>query len=183
VVNGDVLGWISIPGTNISYPLLQAEDNTWYLWHNWDGVENLAGSIFYECKTNPDRSDFNTIIYGHRMGDGSMFSELHKYKEQAFYDEYAYVYLADETGQYRYRIYASYEVPVDGSAYWLGSFGEEYREYFLQDGLYRSVLNTDVTPTTEDQILTLSTCTGNGHENRWVVQAVLEGQIFSPETP
>ena len=78
-VNSDVLGWIMIPGTPISYPLLQGEDNQYYLKHTWKKWSSAVGAIFLECQNSPDLSDFNTIVYGHRMNNGSMFAPLKNY--------------------------------------------------------------------------------------------------------
>ena len=65
--NSDVIGWISIPGTAVSYPLLQTQNNSFYLGHAWDKSSNSAGSIFLECQCPSDFSFFNTIVYVHRM--------------------------------------------------------------------------------------------------------------------
>ena len=83
-VNSDVLGWILIPGTVISYPLLQGDDNSYYLNHTWKKWTNVVGSIFLECQNSPDLSDFNTVVYGHRMNNGSMFASLKYYKQQSY---------------------------------------------------------------------------------------------------
>ena len=81
-VNSDVLGWILIPGTVISYPLLQGDDNSYYLNHTWKKWTNVVGSIFLECQNSPDLTVFNTLVYGHRMNNGSMFASLKYYKHQ-----------------------------------------------------------------------------------------------------
>ena len=75
-VNSEVIGWIYIPDTEISYPLLHTQDNETYLHAAWDGTENVAGSIFLETQCSTDLTDFNTIIYGHNMRNGSMFGAL-----------------------------------------------------------------------------------------------------------
>lgn len=177
--NPDVLGWFLIPGTNISYPLMQGEDNDYYLNYTWDRQASYRGSVFMECRSDANLLDFNTIIYGHNLLDGTMFSQLHKYKDEDFLREYPYVYIVNENGAYRYRIFAAFEVPTTASAYRL-RFTQEQKHAFLQDSLAQSIHDTGIVPTEEDQILTLSTCTGVIRTNRWVVQAVLEGQVVSP---
>ena len=72
-VNSDVLGWILIPGSNVSYPIVQGSDNSYYLNHTWKKTRNSVGAIFMECRNSRDLSDFNTIVYGHRMNNRSMF--------------------------------------------------------------------------------------------------------------
>ena len=81
-LNPDVVGWIYSADTQINYPVLLGEDNSEYLHHMVNGEYNSAGSIFMDCRNKPDLSDFNTILYGHHMKNGSMFASLHQYTEQ-----------------------------------------------------------------------------------------------------
>jgi len=177
--NPDILGWIHIPGTNISYPLLQGKDNNYYLNNTWDHRPSYQGSIFMECKNSAGLEDFNTILYGHNLLDGTMFSQLHLYKAEGFLRENPFIYLITERGILRYRIYAVYETGIDQITYRL-RFDDAQKQAFLADGLSRSVHRTGIEPTPEDSILTLSTCTGVIRTNRWVVQAILEGAVISP---
>ena len=179
--NPDVLGWILIPGTRVSYPVVQGTDNSYYLDHTWRGGKNSVGAIFMECRNSSDLSDFNTIIYGHRMNNRSMFGTLSQYKSRSYWQAHPYVYLTDDSGTHRYEIFAAGEVSVDSDVYRLGLRSDSSRQSFLDSCLALSALNTGVTPHTYDKVLTLSTCTGNGHATRWVVQAVCPGQ--PPETP
>ena len=179
--NPDVLGWILIPGTRVSYPVVQGTDNSYYLDHTWRGGKNSVGAIFMECRNSSDLSDFNTIIYGHRMNNRSMFGTLSQYKSRSYWQAHPYVYLTDDSGTHRYEIFAAGEVSVDSDVYRLGLRSDSSRQSFLDSCLSLSALNTGVTPHTYDKVLTLSTCTGNGHATRWVVQAVCPGQV--PETP
>ena len=179
--NPDVLGWILIPGTRVSYPVVQGTDNSYYLDRTWRGGKNSVGAIFMECRNSSDLSDFNTIIYGHRMNNRSMFGTLSQYKSRSYWQAHPYVYLTDDSGTHRYEIFAAGEVSVDSDVYRLGLRSDSSRQSFLDSCLALSALNTGVTPHTYDKVLTLSTCTGNGHATRWVVQAVCPGQ--APETP
>lgn len=81
-VNSDVIGWIAIPGTEISYPLVQDTDNDYYLTHTWNQNSSAVGAIFMDCRCSADFSGFNTIVYGHRMNNGSMFAALKHYKSR-----------------------------------------------------------------------------------------------------
>lgn len=178
-VNDDVLGWILIPGTVISYPLLQGDDNSYYLNHTWKKWTSVVGAIFLECNNSPDLSDFNTIVYGHRMNNGSMFASLKYYKKQSYWSEHPYVYIMDDRGSHRYEIFSAYEVSTAGDTYQLGFPTDASKQAFIDYCLGQSVIDTGITPTIYDKILTLSTCTGNGHATRWVVQARLKGEVPS----
>ena len=175
-VNSDVLGWILVPGTNISYPVVQGSDNDYYLNHTWKKTRNSVGAIFLEWQNSRDLSDFNTIIYGHRMNNRSMFGTLSQYKNQSYFAQHPYIYITDDHGSHRYEVFAAYEVSVEGLTYQLGFSGDASKQAFLDFCAGQSVIDTGVVPTVYDRVLTLSTCTGNGHATRWVVQGVLRGE-------
>ena len=170
-VNADVVGWIEIPGV-LSYPLLQGGDNTWYLSHAWNGEENAAGAVFLDYRADAGLGEFNTLIYGHRMRNGTMFGSLKHYKDADFWRENPSVYLANENGTWRYDIYAAYEVGLTAAAYQREFSSLEEKQDFIRYGLERSAIDTGITPTPEDTVITLSTCSGGGRDTRWVVQAV-----------
>lgn len=176
-VNSDVIGWIIIPGTTVSYPLLQTDNNTYYLSHTWKGKRSSVGSIFLECQSDPELTDFHTIVYGHNMRNGSMFGALQSYRNQSHVDAHPSVYLTVDSGTYRYDIFAVYQADVDSNTYQIGFSGEKSRQTFLDDCMSRSLVTTGVTPHTYDRILTLSTCTNiGGKAIRWVVQATCPGE-------
>lgn len=176
-VNSDVLGWLLIPGTVISYPLLQGDDNSYYLNHTWKKWTNVVGSIFLECQNSPDLSDFNTVVYGHRMNNGSMFASLKYYKQQSYWAQHPKVYITDDNGAHCYEIFAAYEISTAGDTYKLSFPTDQSKQAYIDYCLEKSVIDTGLTPTVYDKILTLSTCTGNGHATRWVVQALLRGEV------
>lgn len=182
-VNEDILGWIVVPGTRLSYPLVQGEDNSYYLNRTWRKSRNSVGAIFLECTNSPDLSDFNTIIYGHRMNNNSMFGTLKYYQDQSYWQQHPTLYITDDSGSHTYEIFAAYEVSVEGDTYLLGFPSDVDKQNFLDFCLDQSVIDTGVIPTVYDRILTLSTCTGNGHATRWVVQARLEGEVPSQAIP
>lgn len=182
-VNDDVLGWILIPNTVISYPLLQGEDNQYYLTHTWKKWTSAVGAIFMDSQNNPDLTDFNTIVYGHRMNNGSMFASLKNYKQQSYWQSHPCVYITGDHGSYKYDIFAAYEVSTQGITYQLGFSGDADKQEFLDACMAQSVIDTGIVPTVHDRILTLSTCTGNGHATRWVVQAVLRCEAPAEPQP
>lgn len=172
-VNPEVVGWIEIPGTAVSYPVLWSGDNAYYLNHTWTGAPNSGGAIFLEQTNTPDLTDFHTILYGHRMRNGSMFGSLPDYRDASYWQEHPSVYLALDGGVYRYDVFAACEAGVTGLVYRLDLEESGLEEAFLQACMEQSVIDTGIVPEAGARILTLSTCTGNGYDTRWVVQCVL----------
>lgn len=173
-VNPDVVGWIQIPGTNVNYPLMQGEDNDFYLKNTWEGEENSMGSIFMEYQCSPDLTDFNTIVYGHNMTDRTMFAALKSYSGQEYWEEHPYVYIVSDAGVYRYEIYSSYKADVGSDTYALFIKKTETKQTYIDLTLEQSVIDTGIVPETTDRILTLSTCSHMGYDTRWVVHARLK---------
>ena len=173
-VNGDVLGWIIIPGTNISYPLVYSSQKspTYYLSHTWDAEYGYVGSIFLEPENSPDFSDFNTVIYGHNMRNGSMFGTLRYYMKADWLAAHPDIYIITDKGAAKYEVFAAYEVSTKGLTYQIGFASDQEKQTYLDFCTSHSTVDSGVTPGTGEGIITLSTCTGNGHVNRWVVQAV-----------
>ena len=87
-INPDVVSWITIPGTNIDYPLLQGKDNNQYLHKDMEGKDSSAGAIFLDHGDKADLSSRHNIIYGHHMKNGTMFKDIVKYKDQQYFDEH-----------------------------------------------------------------------------------------------
>lgn len=181
--NPDVNGWIAIPDTKLAYPLMIGTENDYYLDHTWEKVSSIAGSVFIEKLSSDDLTDFNTVIYAHRMKDDSMFGSLKYYKDPEYWKAHPYVYICNDSGAHRYEIFASYEATLQGSTYQIGFANDEYKQIFLENCKGYSVIDTDVAPEIDDRIITLSTCTGRGYSSRWVVQARLDGEYMQvPES-
>ena len=173
-VNPDVIGWILIPDTEVNYPLLQGSDNDYYLNHTWDGRKNTVGSIYLEQLNSPDFTDFNTIVYGHNMKDGSMFASVRNYQQQRYWEAHPYVYIRTDLGVYRYEIFSSYLADVDSNTYAMHYTREDSRNTYIGNVLESSAIQTGIRPEATDRMLTLSTCSGKGHTTRWVVHARLK---------
>lgn len=169
--NPDVLGWIMIPDSKLSYPLLQGEDNDYYLHHTWEYEESSAGSIFLEHLVSGDLSDYNTIVYGHRMRDRSMFGNLVYFEDPEYLAAHPYVYIVNDEGCHTYRVFSAHEAGVKTITYRIGELDEKERQEYIKWSLDHSVIETGEEPTVENRILTMVTCTGKGYDARWVVQA------------
>ena len=176
--NPDIYAWITVPGTEVDYPIVQREgDNTYYLDHNIDGEKDIAGAIFTENYNSKDFEDPNTVVYGHNMKNGNMFRTLHNFEDRSFFDGHKEVLIYTPDKIRHYRIFAAY---VYDSRHLLLNFDfddpEEYQSY-LNDILalrdMTSFVDTSVEVTSEDKILTLSTCYKGMADRRYLVQAVL----------
>ena len=157
-INPDIVGWIFIEGTDINYPVVQGRDNDYYLRRLFDGTYNSSGSIFMDYRCSADFSDPHSIIYGHHMKNKSMFGGLMDYKKQEFYDEHSVALLVTPTAYYKIQFFSGYVSDTWGDA-WDLSFNEYEYLSWLNDIQRKSCFETDYAPTTEDRIVTLSTCT------------------------
>ncbi len=179
-INPDTVGWIRFypEPSQISYPIVQGEDNERYLHETFSANENTLGAIFLNVDNSADYSDKNTIIYGHRMRDGSMFRHLQDYEDESFWKDNPYFYIYTPDGkEITYHIY-SYAVVNAVSDTYLTEFGddESYQE-FLDMTMETSEYDTGVEVDAEDTIVTLSTCTSASDENRIVVRGVKEKEV------
>ena len=171
----DVVGWIRIPGIDeIDFPIMQGEDNLFYLEHTWEGTKNKTGSIFLECLNNADFTDYNTIVYGHNMRNDAMFATLHWYRDQGLLKYCPYVYIRTDEGVLRYEVFAAFYAPLESPTYGLSFNQEETKVKFLAHSKENSEIQVEFEPELTDRILTLSTCTKSDNDMRWVVQARLK---------
>lgn len=166
--NPDVVAWLFIPNTLIHYPVVQGDDNQYYLEHTWQGMKSVSGSIFLEASNSADLKDFRSILYGHNMADSTMFGSLHRYSQLGYWKNYPYVYLVTDEGVLRYEIYSSYKAEVTSNTYALHLDREADQKAFIQVTLDQSELDTGIQPAYTDRILTLSTCVGSAAYRRVV---------------
>lgn len=103
-INPDIVGWITIPDTNIDYPIVQTDDNDKYLHIGFDGEKNKAGTIFLDFESDGDFRGYNNVLYGHHMRNGSMFKDVVKFKEQEYFEahEEGFIYTPDRTIRLRF---------------------------------------------------------------------------------
>lgn len=174
-INADVIGWICIPGTELSYPLLQGSDNAYYLSHTWQKKKNSAGAVFLDYRSSLD--DPYSLIYAHRMSNTTMFGTLKFYDDEVFWAEHPSVYLVSENTVGRYDIFSAFEASVHSDVYTL-DLPETEREGFLTWCVEQSAIDTGIIPETEEKTICLSTCTSSGGmtDTRWVVHAVLRDE-------
>ena len=175
--NADIIAWLYQPDTAINYPVMQTDNNDYYLTHLFDGTYSKVGAVFADYENKPDFSDRNTVIYGHNMRDGSMLASLNEYKDQLYFGEHPELYLITPEAGYIVEIFSAFSASPSES----GSDTSPWRLDFQDDGAYsswisamveRSVIETGTTVTGSDKVLTLSTCAPGG-ETRFVVMGKL----------
>lgn len=168
----DVVGWILIEGTDINYPIVQGKDNNQYLRRMIDGTPNHAGSIFMDSRCSAAMEDGHTIIYGHHMKNRTMFSELESYKQQAFYDEHPWGWLITPEKTMRLWFFAGYVAKTDSAA-WTLPLTETERQQWIDRETAQSCFQASIIPKDGAQIVTLSTCSYDFDNARFVLHGVL----------
>ena len=172
--NPDIIGFIVIPNTNISYPVVQTGNNDFYLYHDINWNVSSAGSIFLDYENNLyDLSDDNFIIYGHNMRNGSKFHNLRHFHREDFFRAHTYILLDTPYHETIWDIFSFFHTTTD-FCYLTTNFHNRDTFYeFLMELQRRSIHTTDIVLSDEDQILILSTCAAIGGDNRYVVVARL----------
>ena len=172
-MNPDIVGWIYGEDTKINYPVVQGKDNTFYLTHMADRSKNSSGSIFMDCR-NTEWSEFsNEILYGHHMKNGSMFAELQKYKSQEYYEAHSCFYYLTETGNYRLEILRAGILTGDSELYHLAFESQEEREAYVKRWDGKSKIVPVFSEKNDTPLMTLSTCSYETKNARFVVQGQL----------
>ena len=173
-INEDCVAWIYIEDTAINYPVVQGSDNSYYLKHLIDGKWNSAGCIFLDARVDGDLSDRHSIIYGHHMKDGTMFSDLTKFKQQQYYDEHPEGLLITPDATYRIEFFAGYVAKVSDSAWQIIFESVDAYEVWLNDVVEQSWFEPQHFPAVTDRILTLSTCSYEFDNARFVLHGIIK---------
>lgn len=161
-INDDVVAWLYVGAVGISYPVVQGEDNEYYLHQTFEDQKNSSGCIFMDWEVNKDLTSWNTFFYGHNMKNGTMFGSLKKMiKDSSLYENDPYIYVFVEEGIYRYKIFSYYLDTPDSKMYWTCDTFKEYRKY-IRDALEKSVYDCKTPATEDDNCVTLVTCNGSG---------------------
>lgn len=169
--NPDIIGWIRIPGTALSYPLLQPDNNEYYLKHTYNNIYSDFGSVFIDANCNMGSA--NTIIYGHNMKNQSMFGTLRNYftKGQEYLEEHPYIYIVYNNAEYRYQIISAIVVETDDLVYTYNFFSDEDKEAWFESISNRSLLSIERENGELGHFITLSTCTSRTETERRVIIA------------
>lgn len=172
--NNDTVAYLKVPGTNIEYVVVRGGDNSYYLSHNFNREDNIAGWIFSDYRNRFDGTDRNIVIFGHNSKDGSMFETLinvlktdwHENKDNLVVD------LITEKGQYKYQVFSTYSIEPEN--YYINTIFNNDNDYkeFLDEIKSRSNYDYGVDLSISDKVLTLSSCIGDGSK-RVVLHAKL----------
>lgn len=180
--NKDIYAWIYVPDTTVDYPVLQhPTDNSYYLNHNMDGTKGYPGCIYTENYNSKDFSDIHTVIYGHNLKAKTMFSSLHNFENEDLFSKEHYIFIYTQDYVFVYRIFAAYEF----SAIHLLDNYDYTNEYVYADYLKQIYKTTDrvanvkedIKVTTDDKIVTLSTCTSDHDSSR---RFLVTGVLLNP---
>ncbi len=171
-INEDVVGWVYLEGTKINYPIVQGDDNSYYLRRLYTGKKNYSGCIFMDYRCNSDLSSPHTIIYGHNMSNKGMFADLQKFRRQKFYDEHPVILIMTPDRNYKVEIFAGYVTTASEDA-WFLDLNERNMEKWLDEVLEQSMFQTGIRPEIGDQIFTLSTCAYDYKYGRLVIHGIL----------
>lgn len=168
-INPEIYAWIEIPGTGVNYPIAQSSsDNSYYLDHTIEGIAGYPGSIYTEAVNSKDFKDFNTIIYGHDMEDGSMFGGLYLFRDENYLKEHETLMIYTPNQRLTYRIFTA--LTYD-DRHIMGSF--DFSDILQREEYLASIGNSDPEVRSDSRIITLSTCIGGQPNNRLLVEAVL----------
>lgn len=171
--NNETVGWINVNNTNINYPFVQGVNNTYYLTHSFDKSYNNAGWVYMDYRNNKEMDNKNTILYAHGRFDKTMFGSLYKTQYSSWYQDKSnhIIRVSTPSVNLSYQVFSVYKIEEE-SYYIKTSFSndEEYSE-FLNTIKSRSKYDFNVSLTSTDNIITLSTCAND--KERYVVHAKL----------
>lgn len=172
-INEDFVGWLYYEPLELSYPIVRGNDNEYYTHYTFEKENNSSGAIFLDFLNRPNFQDFNTIVYGHNMRNGTMFGSLKKLlNDNSIIEENPYFYIFTEDKAFMYEIASVYITNSESKTYDLIETEEDqsnYIEYIKSVSTW--TWGKDIVP--QDKIVTLSTCHGLHSTNRTVVHGVL----------
>ena len=156
-INPDVIGWITIDGTNIDYPIVQGKDNGTYINQNVMGEFSLSGAIFLDARNQPDFSDNLSVIYGHNMTGNMMFGGLKLFEDEEYFQTHRTGTLFHDENYYQLEIFSCFPANgYDKYVYRLPLLSEQYPEW-LSYITERSVQKAEAFPI-DMPVLLMSTC-------------------------
>lgn len=173
-INKDTVGWLTVNNTRIDYPVVQAKDNDYYLRRDYYQNKNRHGWIFMDYRNNPDELNENTIIYGHNLANQTMFGTLRYALNSYWYKKSANQIITFNTPNenMKFQIFSIYTIPTTNDYLDITFPTTDAYQAYIDLVKGRSIYDFNIEVTTDDKILTLSTC-ANGNDKRLVIHAKL----------
>lgn len=174
--NPDMVGWLSVAGTTLNYPIMQTKDNpNYYLKHNFEKAYSDLGTPYIQEDCDIEQSD-NLIVYGHHIKGGKMFGALESYKDKGFYEEHRTIQFDTLTQHGEYEIIAVFKTVAyssEGFRYYdfVDAEDEESFNAYVEKCKELALYDTGVTAEYGDRLITLSTCEYSAQNGRLVVVA------------
>ena len=176
-MNSHIVGWIRIEDTNINYPVMQTPDSpNYYLYKGYDRAYSRHGCIYVKEECDVFAPSDNITIYGHRMGDGTMFNDLHRYADRDFYEDHRYITFNTLTEHHTYEILSVFRISSTVShpfqfQDFTDAASEEEFEKFMENCRGYALYDTGITAEYGDKLITLATCEYTRANGRLVVVA------------
>ncbi len=176
--NDDVVGYLKIDGTSINYPVMQSSDNQFYLNRDIYKQPSSAGSIFLDYENDIRRNDKNTVIYGHNMNKDYMFHALRYYNDYNYFLNHRYITFDTLYCNQTWEVFSFYKTDI--SFNYIKVFFSSQSEFsnLLNEMKNRSAYDTGVVVSPKDRVLTLSTCSNQESNTRYVLNARLVSQTY-----
>ena len=168
-INPDVIGWLYYEDTIIDYPVVQGENNEMYLSMLFDRTWGGCGTLFADCITEAPFRQFNTIVYGHHMKDGTMFACLKELRDSEYCAKHPKLELSTPDGKFDLEIWAFLNEPADSNIYLTNIKYEEDKQAYLDLIESLASYTTNVEVSTGDRLVMLSTCAYEFEEARYIV--------------
>lgn len=169
-LNPEVFGWLTVYGTNIDYPLVQAENNSKYVNTDAEGKFALSGSIFLDYRNDKAFGDINNILYGHHMEKKMMFGEVESFLDAAFFEEHPYGAVFYEGTWHGIEFFAFLHADAyDPVLYHAGIQGDDGRQKYLTYIKEHAVNFRELDQKPEDSYISLSTCASDSTNGRHIL--------------
>lgn len=178
--NSDIVGWLQIENSKINYPVLQGQDNDYYMTHTYNKENSKDGAIFLDKDYNWSKPSTNLLIYGHNnIGSTEMFADLINYKEEEYYNNHKTIRFTTNKEDAEYeiiavflsRVYYKTEKDVFRYYYFIDAENEQEFNEYVNNAKEASLYNIEETAKYGDQLLTLSTCSYHTEDGRLAVVA------------
>lgn len=171
--NADIVAWIYCENTVINYPIVRGTDNSFYLRHDYKKNNSANGALFADFRNSEDMSDYNILVYGHHMQDGSMLASLSKWSDQAYYEEHPVMWLLTPSQNYCVELFSEYTTDADSETYSIYQSGGLLFGSYLNNAAARSNFKSECILDPNSHYIVLSTCAYVYNDARTVLHGKL----------